>query len=79
MFRKLQTPKSELSSVKTSPVLYIKSSVTRSESEIKTDPGSNEKYEQGIVFYMDKNKVVGVLTWNIFGKIPIARQVSLVK
>ena len=24
---------------------------------------------------MDKSKVVGVVTWNIFGKIPIARQV----
>jgi len=44
-------------------------------SDIKVEPGANEKYEQGIVFYMDKNRVVGVVTWNIFGKIPIARQV----
>ena len=48
----------------------------REGSDIKVEPGANEKYEQGIVFYMDKNRVVGVVTWNIFGKIPIARQVS---
>lgn len=55
--------------------ICIETVPNRSQSEINTDPTEKEKYEQGIVFYMDQNKVVGVLTWNIFGKIPIARQV----
>ena len=43
-------------------------------------PSENEEFEQGIVFYMSQDepeleKVVGVVTWNLFGKMGIARKV----
>jgi len=37
----------------------------------KSAPG----FEQGIVFYLRDNRVVGTVLWNIFDRIPIAREV----
>ena len=36
-----------------------------------------DDYSKGVVFYLseDERKVVGVLTWNLFGKMDIARKV----
>ena len=37
----------------------------------------SEDYGKGIVFYLnDKASVVGILLWNTFNKMPIARQVN---
>jgi programmed cell death 8 (apoptosis-inducing factor) len=33
-------------------------------------------FSKGIVFYMRNNSVVGVVLWNVFNRIPIARRVS---
>ena len=43
------------------------------ESDIPVDD-----YSKGVVFYLsqeEKKRVVGVLTWNLFGKMDIAKQV----
>ena len=36
-----------------------------------------DDYSKGVVFYLEKEKgkIVGVLTWNMFGKMEVARQV----
>ena len=35
-----------------------------------------DEYDRGIVFYQDKNKVVvGILLWNIFNHMSVARRV----
>ena len=36
-----------------------------------------DDYSKGVVFYLsrDERKVVGVLTWNLFGKMDAARKV----
>lgn len=43
----------------------------------KTD--SKNDYSKGVVFYVKENKVVGVVLWNVFNRIPIARKVNGVK
>lgn len=35
------------------------------------------QFERGVVFYLRQNRVVGVLMWNLFDKIAIARQVRI--
>ena len=49
-------------------------------------PGQSELEEadeldfgKGIVFYMKNQKVVGVICWNIFNQIPVARRVSVIE
>ena len=38
-----------------------------------------DDYSKGVVFYLSREdrKVVGVLTWNIFGKMDIAKKVCV--
>ena len=38
-----------------------------------------DDYSKGVVFYLNDSggKVVGVLTWNLFGKMSLAKQVQL--
>ncbi|XP_050682738.1 apoptosis-inducing factor 1, mitochondrial-like [Leptidea sinapis] len=37
--------------------------------------GSGERYERGVVFYLRERRVVGVLLWNLFNRMHVARQV----
>jgi len=39
----------------------------------------SDDYSKGVVFYLreDSRRIVGVLTWNLFGKMDLARQVQL--
>ena len=39
-------------------------------------PADGEQYGKGVVFYLRDNKVVGLLLWNVFNRMPIARKVS---
>lgn len=45
----------------------------------KTNNNNNKKddYTKGVVFYLKENKVVGVVLWNVFNRIPIARKVNI--
>ncbi|KAJ8298320.1 hypothetical protein KUTeg_024851 [Tegillarca granosa] len=38
-------------------------------------PKSAEDYGKGIVFYLKDKVIVGIMLWNVFGKMPIARKV----
>lgn len=52
------------------------SSGVSSESSSGTS-GETEDYGKGVVFYLKGKQVVGILLWNVFGKMSIARKVSL--
>ncbi|XP_078481525.1 apoptosis-inducing factor 1, mitochondrial [Ciona intestinalis] len=39
-----------------------------------TTTASSEEFGKGVVFYLRQQKVVGVLLWNVFGRMPIARK-----
>ena len=43
----------------------------------KTTDEKKDDYSKGVVFYLKENKVVGIVLWNIFNRIPIARKVKL--
>ncbi|UJR30224.1 hypothetical protein I4U23_017762 [Adineta vaga] len=45
--------------------------------ETKSDTTNQQKddYSKGVVFYLKENKVVGIVLWNIFNRIPIARKI----
>ena len=51
-------------------------------SPVPTDPPppaateSSEEFGKGVVFYMKGKRVVGVVLWNVFNRMPIARKVS---
>lgn len=38
-------------------------------------PDPNDDYEKGVVFYLQKDKVVGILLWNVFNRMSIARRI----
>lgn len=51
-----------------------------SKSKLETDsvfrsPKSADNYSKGILFYVRDDVIVGIVLWNVFGKMPIARQV----
>lgn len=37
--------------------------------------GAARRYERGVVFYVRERRVVGVLLWNLFNRMHVARQV----
>lgn len=52
-------------------------------SPVPTEPPApvpselSEEFGKGVVFYMNGKRVVGVVLWNVFNRMPIARKVSL--
>ena len=38
-------------------------------------PQSTDNYGKGVIFYVRDSHVVGLVMWNVFGKMPIARKV----
>ncbi|CAM4854142.1 unnamed protein product [Rotaria socialis] len=44
-------------------------------SETRPTTDNKNTYNKGVVFYLKDNKVVGVVLWNIFNRIPIARKI----
>jgi len=41
---------------------------------VKNDDVNKNKYDKGVVFYLRNEMIVGVVTWNIFGKMGVARR-----
>lgn len=39
-------------------------------------PEPARRYERGVVFYTREKRVVGILLWNLFNRMHVARQVS---
>lgn len=44
-------------------------------STVTTSASEEEEFGKGVVFYMKEKKIVGVLLWNIFSLMPVARQI----
>ena len=60
-----------------------KSTGEEEEEGITSEEESNlpeDDYSKGVVFYMkpENGRIVGVLTWNLFGKMDLAREVRMV-
>jgi programmed cell death 8 (apoptosis-inducing factor) len=34
-----------------------------------------EAYDKGVIFYMQDDRIVGILLWNVFNRISIARKI----
>ena len=58
-------------------VLIVLISETTDDASVSTPPPSadSEDFGKGVVFYLRENKVVGLLLWNVFGRMPLARKV----
>lgn len=42
-------------------------------SGLETVEDWQEKYKKGVVYYLQEGKVRGVLLWNVWGQVPLAR------
>lgn len=38
---------------------------------------SSDKYDKGVIFYMEEDRIVGILLWNVFNRISIARRILM--
>ncbi len=55
----------------------LKHKIPESRTTATTNDNKGD-YSKGVVFYIKENKVVGIVLWNIFNRIPIARKVKSV-
>ncbi|CAB3980729.1 apoptosis-inducing factor 1, mitochondrial [Paramuricea clavata] len=46
-------------------------------SSDESEEGSNEEFGKGVVFYMKDKRVVGIVLWNIFERMNIARKIIM--
>ena len=46
--------------------------------EMESVAGSKDNYGKGVIFYMHNKKVVGLVLWNVFNKMGIARKVNYI-
>lgn len=54
----------------------LKHKLPETKSTTTTTTNNNpDDYKKGVVFYLKENKVVGIVLWNTFNRIPIARKV----
>ena len=53
----------------------LKHKIPESKTSPTTTTENKADYSKGVVFYLKENKVVGIVLWNIFNRIPIARKV----
>ncbi|XP_054743148.1 putative apoptosis-inducing factor 1, mitochondrial isoform X2 [Anastrepha obliqua] len=43
--------------------------------DVKCDPNEADEYGRGVIFYMKDDKIVGILLWNLFNRIGLARTI----
>ncbi|KAJ2945324.1 hypothetical protein O0L34_g9412 [Tuta absoluta] len=48
---------------------------TQPQADAPSSEASSRRYERGVVFYLREQRVVGVLLWNLFNRMHVARQV----
>lgn len=53
----------------------VESSPVPTEPPVSIPAKSSEEFGKGVVFYMKEKRVVGVLLWNVFNRMPIARKI----
>lgn len=52
-----------------------KTSITVVNSETKKSDVAGDNFTKGVLFYKTGDKIVGILLWNVFNRMPIARKV----
>lgn len=45
------------------------------EGQIPRAPYSDDQYGKGVIFYLKENIIVGLVLWNVFAKMPVARKI----
>ncbi|KAG8188183.1 hypothetical protein JTE90_019461 [Oedothorax gibbosus] len=45
------------------------------EEEVLRSPNPSDKYNKGVVFYLRDDIIVGIVLWNVFSKMQVARQI----
>ena len=40
-------------------------------------PSDDDDYSKGVIFYLKDKTVVGIVLWNVFNKMPVARKVTI--
>ena len=51
--------------------------VEPSKEEVPHAPTAGEDYGKGVIFYLRDDIVVGIVLWNVFNRMPIARKVKV--
>ncbi|KAH8377044.1 hypothetical protein KR093_002943 [Drosophila rubida] len=46
-----------------------------SHTALNCDPGEDGNYGKGVIFYLKNDKIVGILLWNLFNRIGLARTI----
>ncbi|CAF0868345.1 unnamed protein product [Rotaria sordida] len=59
----------------TSSANALKHKIPEKTTTTTTKTNNKDDYTKGVVFYLKENKVVGIVLWNIFNRIPIARKI----
>jgi programmed cell death 8 (apoptosis-inducing factor) len=54
----------------------LKHKIPETKTPTTTTNENKDDYSKGVVFYLKENKVVGIVLWNVFNRIPIARKVK---
>jgi programmed cell death 8 (apoptosis-inducing factor) len=55
----------------------LKHKIPNTKTKTTTTTENKDDYSKGVVFYLKENKVVGIVLWNVFNRIPIARKVKI--
>lgn len=53
----------------------VEAEVAQTSPQTSPPVTQDEQYGKGVVFYMTEKKIVGVLLWNVFGQMPVARRI----
>lgn len=53
----------------------ISANIIENTNDVKSDEHTEENYGRGVIFYLKDEKIVGILLWNIFNRIGLARTV----
>ena len=52
-----------------------KTDSTSLESQVPRAPETGDNYGKGVIFYLRNNIIVGIVLWNVFTKMPVARKI----
>lgn len=53
----------------------ISANIIENTNDVKSDEHTEDNYGRGVIFYLKDEKIVGILLWNIFNRIGLARTV----
>lgn len=53
----------------------ISANIIENTNDVKSNEHTEDNYGRGVIFYLKDEKIVGILLWNIFNRIGLARTV----